>query len=276
MLGARARCDEMTNLPWRAPPWVGTSPTLAHLETIMIPVEMFPLFHYEINAADVELYRRRPHISEQRAAWSRISGQAYPEEDVSVYNQGGLWLTLCDLDWNLFLRVIFTRFLVLAYGPGSGGGLAAEWTVQRVAGILERLQLLYFTDFCQQLWLWVVSNPAALYLVRASHDDRMLRELSRAGAWLLDSVHTVILVIMHGSDNMRSWTTTRPPVYIAVGNTVLFQMAQRLFHANEQVLSRNRNYVGNVMEHLAWLAFEAGREDLIVALACWLAREWRA
>ena len=120
MSGARARCDEMTNLPWRAPPWVGWSPTLAHLETIMIPVEMFPLFHYEINAADVELYRRRPHISEQRAAWSRTSGQAYPEEDVSVYNQGGLWLTLCDLDWNLFLRVIFTRFLVRAYGPGIG------------------------------------------------------------------------------------------------------------------------------------------------------------
>ena len=197
----------------------------------MIPVEMFPLFHYEINAADVELYRRRPHISEQRAAWSRISGQAYPEEDVSVYNQGGLWLS------------------------------SATW-----------IGICFSTDFCEQLWLWVVSNPAALYLVRASHDDRMLRELSRAGAWLLDSVHTVILVIMHGSDNMRSWTTTRPPVYIAVGNAVFFQMAQRLFHANEQVLSRNRNYVGNVMEHLAWLAFEAGREDLIVALACWLAR----
>ena len=276
MSGARARCDEMTNLPWRAPPWVGWSPTLAHLETIMIPVEMFPLFHYEINAADAELYRRRPDITDLRAAWWSTSDQAYPKQDVSVYNQGGLWLTLCDLDWNLFLRVIFTRFSVRAYGPGSGGAFAHQWTVQRVRGILERLRLSYRTDFCEQFWLWVVSNPAALHLVHASHDDHMLRELSRAGAWLLDSVHTVILVIMYGSDRMRSWTTVRPPVYIAVGNAVLLQMAHRLFHANEHVLRRNRNYVGNVMEHLAWLAFEARREDLIVALACWLASEWRA
>ena len=180
MSGARARCDEMTDLPWRAPAWVGRSPTLAHLETIMIPVEMFPLFHYEINAADAELYRRRPHISEQRAAWSRISGQAYPEEDVSVYNQGGLWLS------------------------------SATW-----------IGICFSTDFCEQLWLWVVFNPAALYLVRASHDDRMLRELSRPGAWLLGSAHTVILVIMYGSDLQRSWTTTRPPVYIAAGNVEL-------------------------------------------------------
>ena len=270
---ARFRCNELTQLPWLAPRWDGKCPTLMHLETIMIPREVYPLFHYEINETDLRTINMHPHIERARLDWAERFGRTYPQESAGHMDQGRPWNNMNDLHWNLFLQVIFTRCVLLSTTPARAVvSLAAEWNADRFVFILHRLGLADLNLFCEALWHWVVSNREALFLVNAGHDDSTLKELCRPGAWLLDCVHTEVLVILRGrspwpSPQLPTWS----PSYIAVGNVELRQLAESIFHWDDPLFRRNRNYVGNVMEHLAWLAFEDSREDIILAMAYWLA-----
>ena len=256
---ALARCSSygLTDLPWRAPRWQGHAATLLYQHTMMHG-DQFSLYRDEATKAHIAFHSRHPSAAQQAAAWTASFGWAYPQEAES----GNVWWsTLFDLDWNLLIRVIFTRF---AYGAHTHC-LGVTWNAQLVHAILERHDLETLHSFCASFEYWVVSSPAAAHTVLGGHFDQPLRDLSRPGAWLLDSFYTEVLVVLG----------ERPPniQYEVVGNRALQAMAGHIFVEQtcaNALRHRCRNYVGNVMEHLAWLAFEDGREELIVALAYFL------
>ena len=192
------------------------------------------------------------------AAWTDAVGLLFPSE---AQSHDGVWPTLFDMDWNLFLRVIFINFAVKA-GTHCVG---VTWDVFYIRSILERHDLETVQNFCARFWSWVVQSPLALHTVVGGHSDEHLKALCRPGAWLLDSVYTEVLVIV----GQRSPDI----VYEAVGNRSLQTWATLIIGPGvaDTVRGRNRNYVGNIMEHLAWLAFEDNRHELIVAFAFMLA-----
>ena len=159
-----------------------------------------------------------------------------------------------------------SRCLLAETEEGRTHCLAVPWTGDFVRIILERHDLDTLLSFRAMYWEWVLQCPAAMFTVQGHHDDRPLRTLCRPGAWLLDSVYTEILVI----ERLRTTTI----IYEAVGNVALQHLAELILHPvySRAVLVRGRNYVGNVMEHLAWLALEEGRDELVVAVAFYLMR----
>ena len=270
--------NEIVQLPWVAPRWDGRCPTLIHLQTIMIPREVYPLFHEETYITDFIQAGRNRGRDWLRAEWAESSGQPYPQESAGHMDLGCPWVNLNDLNWNCFLQVIFTRCVLLAETTPSRAVVssAVEWTAARLEGILFRLGLDDLDRFIARLQNWMVSNDAASSLVTAQHEDRSLSELCRPGAWLLDCVFTEILIILANSPpGLLAHLYTRPPTYMRVGSAELRMLAGRIFHEDEEaVFRRDRNYVCNVMRHLAWLLFEDSREELIVAMAYWLAVRW--
>ena len=132
--------------------------------------------------------------------------------------------------------------------------------------ILERHDLDTLVSFREKYWEWVLRCDAANITVQGQHADRALRHVCKPGAWLLDTVYTEILVI----ESLRPATI----IYEVVGNVELQHMAELILDPvySRAVLDRGRNYVGNVIEHLAWLALEDGRDELVVAVAFYLMR----
>ena len=110
---ALAQCwreEVLTDLPWQATRWTGTAPTLSYQDAFL-PGGVFPLYHEEANNARVAFHSRHPEAYQQMAAWTAAMGVLFPGE---AQSHDGVWPTLFDLDWNLFLRVIFTNFAVRA------------------------------------------------------------------------------------------------------------------------------------------------------------------
>ena len=61
-------------------------------------------------------------------------------------------------------------------------------------------------------------------------------------------------------------------VHEAIGNVALQHMAGRLLEPayGGAMRGRGRNYVGNIMEHLSWIAVEEGSDELVLALAYYI------
>merc|ERR1719215_139222 len=83
--------------------------------------------------------------------------------------------------------------------------------------------------------------------------------LNRPGAWLLDNLHSMLLVMNGEVARKKSFK------FKAVSNGVLNYMAREIFPSNVSCL--NDNNVGNHMEFLAWLCLENDRCDIALALA---------
>ena len=141
------------------------------------------------------------------------------------------------------------------------------WTWQYVFAILERLGFDDIRVFRHIFLDWALNNAAALFVMRRAYDDVSLRHLNRPGAWLFDSLYTELLVIRG---------THQPNVaHLACENRTLLRISRLILSSGSPaetagvavIGNQNRNYVGNQMELLAWLAFEDGREELIVGLA---------
>ena len=242
----------------------------------MLPREQYALLHHEINATDMMLWHLLPDMMRLREEWAERFGQRYPQECAGNMGSESPWPNMNDLNWNLFLRVIFTRCVLLTTTPETAAAaLARPWTPNRLARILARLGLGDINLFCARLWQWIAQNDAAYDSATGRHDDRSLREICRPGAWLLDCVFTeVVIILSNSAPGLLAHLRTRPPTYMVVTNSELRRLATRIFHPREPILQRNQNYVGNVLEHLAWLAFEDNRADLIVAMAYWVGVEW--
>ena len=188
---ALAQCWEdevLTDLPWQATRWTGTAPTLSYQDAFL-PGGVFPLYHEEANNARAAFHSRHPEAYQQMAAWTAAMGVLFPGE---AQSHNGVWPTLFDMDWNLFLRVIFTNFAVRA-GTHCVG---VTWNVLYIHSIFERHDLETVQNFCARFWSWVVQSPLALHTVVGGHSDEHLKSLCRPGAWLLDSVYTEVLVIV--------------------------------------------------------------------------------
>ena len=250
--------QRLTSLPWRAPIWNGQAATLIfQLESM--PPQLFPRFFSEACQAHAAFLLRHPTADQQADARTAAEGGAYPQE---ARSGNGVYPTLLDLDWNTILQTVFTRFAE----TGRTHCLGENWTGDFVRIILQRHDLDTLLSFRAMYWEWVLQCPAAMFSVQGHHDDRPLRDLCRPGAWLLDSVYSEILVI----EGLRAPNI----IYEVVGNVLLQHMAELILDPvySRAVLVRGQNYVGNVMEHLAWLALEEGRDELVVACAFYLMR----
>ena len=226
---AAARCrDGLVDLPWHAPRWRGNAPTLLNLAQYL-SYEVCPLFHWEARLAEDIFHRRHPTAREQRARF-----MFPPMED---HSSSRVWSTLYDLNWDLFVRVVFTRFAE----RGGTHFLGVVWTWPYMFAILERHGFDDVVAFRDTFLQWVLNNPVALSVMRMAYNDVSLRHLNRPGAWLLDSVYTELLVIRGA--HLPSVT------HVACGNWALLQFARLVFSMNSLALTdgvdQNRNYVGN-------------------------------
>ena len=253
-----ARPQQLTSLPWRAPILHGQASTLM-FQLEHMPPHLFPRFFREACHAHVAFLLRHPTARGQAVALTAAEGTAYPQEASRGH---GVYSTLLDLDWNTILQTLFTRFAETSRTPCLG----VPWTGDFVRIILQRHDLDTLVSFRAMYWQWVLQCPAAKTTVQGLHDARPLRHVCKPGAWLLDTVYTEILVI----ERLRPTTI----IYEVVGNVELQHMAELILDPvySRAVLDRGRNYVGNVMEHLAWLALEEGRDELVVAVAFYLMR----
>ena len=91
--------------------------------------------------------------------------------------------------------------------------------------------------------------------------DKWLRVVNRPGAYLLDTMYTMLLILSgHIKDKRRATLK-----YEVVPNPTLRAVAMEVFPAGAS--SRSLNYIGNSVESLAWLLLEADRCDMVLALA---------
>ena len=219
-----------------------------------MPPDLFPRFFREACHARAAFLLRHPTAHGQAVAQNAAEGAPYPQEATS---RNGVYATLLDLDWNSLLQTMFTRFAE----EGRTHCLGVRWTGDFVRIILERHDLDTLGPFRKNYWEWVLRCDAANITVQGQHADRALRHVCKPGAWLLDTVYTEILVI----EGLRPATI----IYEVVGNVELQFLAELILDPvdSRAVLDRGKNYVGNVIEHLAWLALEDGRDELVVAVA---------
>ena len=117
------------------------------------------------------------------------------------------------------MRVVFTRFAMAARTHFHG----VDWNWPFMLSMLERLNFDQFFEFRDMFLWWAVGSTAASAVIAGRHDDNTLRQLNRPGAWLLDSVFTMILVIR--GDVFRQ----QQPAYIAISNPTLVRLARSLF-----------------------------------------------
>jgi len=90
--------------------------------------------------------------------------------------------------------------------------------------------------------------------------------LSTMGAWLGDCVHTELLVRAGRLAPHRQYSPTANAAYGTLGHYL------RVVTGNYS----SRNNVGNVLEHLMWIALEEDRCHFIVAVQHWIIHQWSA
>ena len=96
-----------------------------------------------------------------------------------------------------------------------------------------------------------------------------LRFINTPGAWLLDTIYTMRRVIYGDIVAVHKLS------YRVVGNGVLKELLKQCrlgefmasAHGGDRHYGDSENNRGNQAEHLAWLALEADRCDIIIAMA---------
>ena len=97
---------------------------------------------------------------------------------------------------------------------------------------------------------------------------KLLQVVNRPGAWLLDTVYTMQLILFGELPEKRLPRLQ----YDVISNRLLRSLADRIFPSEpEGGLIRSANNVGNSVESHVWLLLELDRCDMILALA-WHAR----
>ena len=105
--------------------------------------------------------------------------------------------------------------------------------------------------------------------LRLEIDTGTLKFINTPGAWLLDTMYTMQLVMC------GDIIADHKLVYRVVGNCILKEMLSQCrleafmtaAYGGDPQYGASDNNRGNQAEHLAWLALEADRCDIIVAMA---------
>ena len=162
-----------------------------------------------------------------------------------------------QLPWDDIVRTVFTR----AAAMGAQDCRGEEFQVKFLLLVLERQDLATLDGLRRSLAYMATVSPAIQHTLLGQGTDSWLRVVNRPGAYLLDTVYTMVLILCGHLTRRRRQNLQ----YEAVPNQNLHAVAVEVFP--EEIIGRNLNYVGNSVESLAWLLLEADRCDMVVALA---------
>ena len=118
------------------------------------------------------------------------------------------------------------------------------------------------------LRLWTEQNDSVRDVWCGKLTSQVLAQIGRPGAWLLDCIHTEQLALLDPA-------SYRNVTYTVLSNTELMTLFVAVLPhcpSQDDWPQRNKNYRGNQLEYLAWLALEDDKPELILALA-WHARQ---
>ena len=177
--------------------------------------------------------------------------------------EGRDWpVTMNELPWNHIVRTVFTRAADLARLSCRGKPFDPEL----LELMLEHQGLNTLPGLKQALGDLAQKAEAVRLTMNMQIPAGLLMRLTRPGAWLLDTVFTMLLILA------KEVPCKRLPdlQYDVVPNKKLAALADRVFPPATE--PRSLNNIGNSVEHLAWLLLEADRCDIILALA-WHARQ---
>mmetsp|Transcript_62631 Transcript_62631/g.174578 ORF Transcript_62631/g.174578 Transcript_62631/m.174578 type:complete len:279 (-) Transcript_62631:48-884(-) len=189
-------------------------------------------------------------------------------------------LTLLQFPWQRLVEVVYTRC-----GDCSAQNLRGQrmdsafsqhdTSITSCTALTRLLMVQTSLDdpefFAAQMLAWINSNCLAkasmdmLFAGSSSETRESYRDLSRPGAWLLDSMWTV-----HRVSTGRH-ASSRLPRYLVVDNRTLWKLA-RLWLPTYIAVRRplnsaeSRTDVGNHVEYLACLALECDLCELIIAM----------
>ena len=139
------------------------------------------------------------------------------------------------------------------------------------ASVLRNILCLYKLENVASLgWalrLWSEECLAVRRLISWEVDVRILKEINRPGAWLLDCVHTENMAIL------GRYRSVHKVKYDVMDNTSLARLYRKVRCYLSVSCARGDDYgssdnnTGNLVECLAWHALECDKTAIIIALA---------
>ena len=126
--------------------------------------------------------------------------------------------------------------------------------------ILERSHTYHAQDFVDHMAGFGTRPPAQRVLFMQGLTTAALTTLNRPGAWLLDYAYTLVCVLYGDIQPSARYSPVPNSCHLAILGRC-FPDAVQVEHGS------SLNNRGNQMEALAWLAFEADRPELVLAMA---------
>ena len=237
--------DNMLPLDWVVPFWPSDpGPPLRELIRIL-DAQLYPFFHAMAAWTVEAVLPRGSRIPSGLAGWERAGYEVTQ-------------VTLNRLPWNAMLQAIIIRAATVrgrAPSPGRLFGLACLRELLQCYGILSR------EGFAAHMVGFAGRPPIHnLLTMTGGITKELLKKLCVPGAWLLDTVHTLVNA-MHG----RIQPTCQ---YKAVSNAALGELFAYCFPDMAMAQTgASQNNRGNQIEALAWLVMEMDRTDLLLAMA---------
>ena len=232
-------------LDWTVPFWPNdTGPPLRDLVGTL-KAELYPFFHTMAAKTAEAVLPPGAVVPRSPASWEQADGAVAQ-------------VTLNQLPWDAMLQAII---LCAASERGMTPSRGVHFGLACLKELLHSYGVLTREGFAAHMEGFAGRPPIRnLLAMSGGYTVGSLRKTCVPGAWLLDTVHTLVNA-MHG--RVQSYCQ-----YMPVSNAALGELFNCCFPSQARDgTGASQNNRGNQIEALAWLVMEMNRMDLLLAMA---------